>query len=287
MGPLSLSPSSNVAVKPIASEADLPFCAHLTDRALKSDTFHEFKARYCSQNVYEETLQKLTESLRDDRGRYCLLKAVVPASSVIASDQSKEQTAQQSRADDAEIIVGFAQWRCGYVEVPKMDPFAARKAPETSPSLDLGVTSVAVAEENGHNTPSPVSTDLRSVAGGKVETSKKIQPFYSNPHDELVRKLMNTYIGTMRGKRHVYLHRLIVDPSYQRQGIGQKLLNWGIETADRENIGAWLFCRPAGYKLYERNGWKALLTIPVDVPDEDLAVPPVVAMLRSPAGHRG
>ncbi|EXJ64687.1 hypothetical protein A1O7_01025 [Cladophialophora yegresii CBS 114405] len=274
MEPLSLLPGSEVAVKPITSEADLPFCARLADRAVKPDPFHEFKARYSSQNVYEETLQKLTESLRDDRGKYCLLKAVVPASS-------------RSGADDAEIIVGFAQWRRGYVEVPKMDPFATRKAPETNTSLDIGIPCVASAEAKEHGTPGADTTDLGSVAGAKVQNPRKTQPFYSNPHDELARKLMNTYIGTMRGKRHVYLHRLIVDPSYQRQGIGQKLLNWGIETADRENIGAWLFCRPAGYKLYERNGWKALLTTEVDVPDEDLIVPPVVVMLRPPAGHGG
>jgi GNAT superfamily N-acetyltransferase len=78
------------------------------------------------------------------------------------------------------------------------------------------------------------------------------------------------------------LHRLMVDPSYQRQGIGQKLLDWGIETADREGIVAWLFCRPPGYKLYERNGYKVVQSIDFYVPDDDLEVPPVLAMLRMP-----
>lgn len=81
------------------------------------------------------------------------------------------------------------------------------------------------------------------------------------------------------------LHRLVVDPSYQRQGIGQKLLNWGIEIADKENIVAYLNCRPAGYKLYERNGWKVVSSIEVEIPDEDLKVPPVLAMLRSPVSR--
>ena len=74
----------------------------------------------------------------------------------------------------------------------------------------------------------------------------------------------------------------MVDPRFQRQGIGQKLLDWGIETSDRENIVAWLFCRPAGYKLYERNGWKIVQSIEVDVPDDSFEVAPVVAMLRLP-----
>ena len=86
---------------------------------------------------------------------------------------------------------------------------------------------------------------------------------------------------------NVDLHRLMVNPNYQRQGIGQKLLDWGIETADKENIVAWLFCRPAGYKLYERNGWKVVLSIEVDVPDDDLEVAPVLAMLRLPARRAG
>jgi hypothetical protein len=203
MGSPSSLPGSKVAVKLVTSEADLPVCARLADIALKPDPFHEFKARYCSKNVYEETLEKITEALRDDRGRYCLLKAVVPASSTSESEQSTAQTTQGSGADAAEIIVGFAQWRCGYVEVPKMDPFAPRKEPERSPSVDAGVTNVAVAEVNGQDTGSAVSADMDLIAAGKVESSRKTHPFYSNPHDELARKLMNVYIGTMRGKRHV------------------------------------------------------------------------------------
>lgn len=71
-------------------------------------------------------------------------------------------------------------------------------------------------------------------------------------------------------------------PSYQRQGLGQRLLEWGIETADRENVVSWLFARPAGSKLYERNGWRVHATIPFPVLDEDLFVPPSMAMLRLP-----
>lgn len=82
------------------------------------------------------------------------------------------------------------------------------------------------------------------------------------------------------------LHRLLVHPSYQRMGIGQKLLDWGVETADQENIVAWLFCRPPGYKLYDRNGWKVVSIIEVHPPDEDLKVAPVLAMLRLPAGRK-
>jgi GNAT superfamily N-acetyltransferase len=78
-----------------------------------------------------------------------------------------------------------------------------------------------------------------------------------------------------------------VHPSYQRQGIGQRLLDWGVETAERENVVSWLFARPAGSRLYERNGWRPIQTTDVDVPedDEDLHVAPIVSMLRVPRGR--
>ena len=73
---------------------------------------------------------------------------------------------------------------------------------------------------------------------------------------------------------------MIVRPDYQRRGIGQKLLQWGIDVADRENIVSWLFARPAGSRLYEKNGWKAVDNIAVDVPGLDVA--PTISMLRLP-----
>jgi len=88
---------------------------------------------------------------------------------------------------------------------------------------------------------------------------------------------MPTFISTI-----LDLHRLIVDPSYQRQGIGQNLLNWGVEVADRENLVSWLFSRPAGSRLYEKNGWKAIQTTEFEIPDDDLQVAPIVSMLRLP-----
>ncbi|EXJ81556.1 hypothetical protein A1O1_07620 [Capronia coronata CBS 617.96] len=78
------------------------------------------------------------------------------------------------------------------------------------------------------------------------------------------------------------LHRLIVHPDLQRQGIGQKLLDWGIEKADQESLVAFLFARPAGSRLYERNGWKTIAVLDVEIPDPDIKMAPGLAMLRLP-----
>jgi hypothetical protein len=180
---MGASPPS-ISIKPITSEADLPRCAHLADVALKPDGLHEFKTRYGSKSLYDETLGALTDALRDEQKRFRLFKAVV--------------TAPTSESDE-EVIVGFAHYRCGYVDVPKMDPFAPRRQLETlSPVAD--VTAVAVADTNGAATLPAIPTN---VIDAKNAESGKPKPFYADPTKELSRKLGNVYITSIRGKRHV------------------------------------------------------------------------------------
>jgi len=81
------------------------------------------------------------------------------------------------------------------------------------------------------------------------------------------------------------LRRLFIHPDYQRRGIGRKLLQWGVDLADREKLVAWLHARPAGSKLYESAGWRAVASIEVKVPDLDVA--PLVSMLRQPQLYQG
>ena len=74
------------------------------------------------------------------------------------------------------------------------------------------------------------------------------------------------------------LRRMIVHPDHQRKGIASEMIKWGVDLADRENIVGWLLARPAGSKLYEKNGWRPFATLPFDVPD--IQVDPMIAMLR-------
>ena len=197
----SPTPGLQITIKPITSEVDLPDCARISDIALKTDPLHEFKARYGISGVYLETLDRLTESLRDERGRFRLFKAVVS----LPLAQGEETKSETDAPERAETIVGFTHWRYGYVEVPKYDPFAPQKGTEKDPGFETGVTNVALAGENGQRTHSatPPSHEVESVSTPGPAKSEKSKPFYRNPHDELGRKLGNAYIGTIRGKRHL------------------------------------------------------------------------------------
>jgi hypothetical protein len=181
MGPVSRG-STPITIQPITSEDDLPRCAQLADIGLKPDPLHEFKARYSPHNVYDETLEVLTDALHDERQRFRLFKAVVKEPAAIGGEEM-------------EVIVGFTQWKYGYLDVPKMDPFTPRKQAAEHSDLQTPVTSVAAVETT--------NCAFVPVTPNETEKSKEENPFYSNPHDEISRRIGNSYIRNIRGKKHV------------------------------------------------------------------------------------
>lgn len=48
---------------------------------------------------------------------------------------------------------------------------------------------------------------------------------------------------------------IVVDPAYQRLGIGMKLMEWGMDRAKRDGIPIILEATPAGQRLYEKAGF--------------------------------
>lgn len=176
-----------IEVEPITSHSDIPTLAAITDLALKSDGYHEFQARYAASPIYETTHKKLTEALDDDRKRYHMFKAV----SIPTSD-----------ADGPPVIVGYTQWRLGYVETPKMDPFARSGLKTESKgeksSFEADVSNVTISEDIKEELTLP-----RETVKDASTSSLRPKPFYSNPDEELSRKVGNAYISAMRGKRHL------------------------------------------------------------------------------------
>lgn len=68
----------------------------------------------------------------------------------------------------------------------------------------------------------------------------------------------------MAGKTYSFLKLLIIDPDYQRKGLGGKLLKWGIDQAAQQGVPAWLESSPMGKALYEKNGFRVVLWDRVD-----------------------
>ncbi|EPS39558.1 hypothetical protein H072_6700 [Dactylellina haptotyla CBS 200.50] len=70
-------------------------------------------------------------------------------------------------------------------------------------------------------------------------------------------------------EKYLHLNILVVDPSYQRRGIGEALVKWGVEKVKRENMPAALEASRAGKRVYSKCGFQELKIIDAFHPSED------------------
>lgn len=87
------------------------------------------------------------------------------------------------------------------------------------------------------------------------------------------------------GKRHILMAVLVVDPEYQRMGVGNELLRWGLDLADEEQVECWIDASPAGFGLYKKFGWEEVGAVEIDLErwgGEKGTVRRIVNMVRPP-----
>lgn len=80
------------------------------------------------------------------------------------------------------------------------------------------------------------------------------------------------------------LRRVAVRPRYQGNGVASRLLQWGVDMADREGITGWLNARPAGLSIYQKAGWQPVVVTEFQIPGIETG--PVTSMIRKPVAHR-
>lgn len=69
----------------------------------------------------------------------------------------------------------------------------------------------------------------------------------------------------MRGKAYFFMRFLAVLPDYQRQGVGKKMLEWGLKQADELGVECWIDATPAGLGLYKKFGWEEVNVVTIDL----------------------
>ena len=94
----------------------------------------------------------------------------------------------------------------------------------------------------------------------------------------------------MDGKPYILLHVLAVAPGWQGKGVGRRLLEWGLEIADREGWECWVDASREGVGLYRKVGWREVGEVRVDLGEwggEEGVVERAVLMVRKPGGGGG
>ena len=68
-----------------------------------------------------------------------------------------------------------------------------------------------------------------------------------------------------RGKRHMLCKALLTEPSFQRQGMGNALVEYGNKLADRAGLPIFLQASPFGYPIYAEHGFETVQHLDVDL----------------------
>ncbi|KAK5715807.1 hypothetical protein LTR17_016638 [Elasticomyces elasticus] len=150
--------------------------------------------------------------------------------------------------DRTGIIVGFCAW--GFRGVP-LDA-----TPETNNSgSGINYDSVSDISETANDEDAQVSQaeGAERIAELEVLTDKHLSDF--------MEKIMP------EGSKCIFICSIAVDPRYEGQGIGSLLIEWGTKTADRLGAFSWVHSSEAGWRFYEKHGFKEVDHLTVNLDD--------------------
>ncbi|KAI0017135.1 acyl-CoA N-acyltransferase [Xylariomycetidae sp. FL0641] len=82
--------------------------------------------------------------------------------------------------------------------------------------------------------------------------------------DEFFGCLERKHSEHMQDRPHWYLELLGVRKSHQRKGLGKRLLRWGLQRADEDQVEAFLSASPFGAPMYTKHGFETVETLHFD-----------------------
>ncbi|KAI8212563.1 Extracellular metalloproteinase NpI [Colletotrichum sp. SAR 10_76] len=139
--------------------------------------------------------------------------------------------------DDSDTVVGFIRYHV----------------------VDATEPSDATTTGEAYETPA-VTTPASNLFAIK-DHMKELWERFGHPRED---EMDACYEKAVDGRKHNYIKHIMVDPKYQRKGIGAKLLRTVIDISDAERVPTFLVASAEGYGLYKRLGFKDLQTWTID-----------------------
>lgn len=251
----------NITLEPVTSPSDIPQLANINEKALEGDALKQWMALYTGRTEWDTTVEAVTGALSDPN--YHVVKAAIPI----------------SNSEGGEKIVGFVHWMCGYIHLEGGYNSAQSNSKKDIKRLESG----------GEDVKDPSSGFAETLAG---ESLRLEQGSEKGEDEARARRLKrgeakyvetrNHYIGAIRGKKHVFVRRIMVLPEFQGRGVGRRLMKVVTDDADRQGIVCWLFARPAGERMYESSGFKVVSATDMDEPEDGFVCPASKGMMRLP-----
>lgn len=255
-------PPSNITISPWLTNADFRSFPAIEDQAFESSLLNELMCPLSPIIPSSTTTTTTTTTSSSTSFSSSSSSSFPPQSSTTSPSSSSSSSAQDDLTTRASAHLAFAN----------SDPCT-----HTIKAF-LPATGQIVAYGSWHIYPTPQSPHLHPA-------------IHIPPHGNAA--LADHFFGTllraqerhMHGQAYLYMRLLVVLPAYQRQGLGSRLLRWGLTHADAMALPAWIDASPAGLGLYRTMGWSEVATFVIDLAewggrDGDREV--TVMMLRQP-----
>ncbi|KAI4102254.1 MAG: hypothetical protein L6R37_004504 [Teloschistes peruensis] len=140
-------------------------------------------------------------------------------------------------------LVGFSKWKYAYSLTPEQQ--AEKKKLDTKRTYPEG-TNVALYEQ----------------FFGELDNLRKKN---CDEYKDYCKPPSRHRFAMAPANCYTVLHLLIIDPAYQRKGLGTMLIRESLAAADRDNARAYVEASPKGLGLYKKYGWKECDEIVVDM----------------------
>ncbi|KAK9349842.1 hypothetical protein V1523DRAFT_399773 [Lipomyces doorenjongii] len=157
---------------------------------------------------------------------------------------SGRETTRHEKVIDVKTgeIVGYARWTLPSEWAKKNIWPEAQVAEPTPENCKLFEKKFQAVTDNGR------------IRGLKTDGSSA---FRSRPLEVVDAKIM-------KDGPYLTLDYLTTAPAYQRNGVATMLVQSGLKVADENSMKAYVMASPAGFKVYQNNGFKLVETVSVD-----------------------
>ncbi|KAI0541757.1 acyl-CoA N-acyltransferase [Xylaria digitata] len=118
-----------------------------------------------------------------------------------------------------------------------------QKAVDTETGRIVGGALWNIYEENPFVNPQPPTVTWFPPGGSRTFVEKVLEN-HARPRSKAAQK------------PHIYLFIIFTHPDYQRRGVGQQFIDWGIKKSNEMGVDIYLDSTPYGRPLYEVNGFE-------------------------------
>ncbi|KAF2728136.1 acyl-CoA N-acyltransferase [Polyplosphaeria fusca] len=215
-----------------------------------------------------ETLAQISaDSFNDDRHTHVKRLGRKPfdmlsvTRSVLYQGLGRENCAYMKAVNsDAEETVGFCGWGFRVSNndlVPRSDPGTPLERPD-----DKG-------------------SDIEAKDPVEEDSIDRLNDL----EDETMKQWMNDFMPDTN-THFMYIQMLVVAPQARKQGVGNALVQWGIEVADRLGLFTWVQASEAAYGLLAKQGFEVVAELKLDL-DEWAPRPPTHEDIENEGGEWG